>query len=145
MEGASSQSHSMSASKQLTVLYYNAKSILPKLDELQANVLLQKPDIICIVENWTRKFLEIMEECIPQQELKKKRRNLPWLTKNVVRHMQKRNNMFPRAKRSKNPTHFAKYKKIRNNVTTMLRSAKQSYFNSLTSANSKQFWKTVNL
>ena len=22
-------------------------------------------------ENWTRKFLEIMEECIPQQELKK--------------------------------------------------------------------------
>ena len=42
----------MSASKQLTVLYYNARSILPKLDELQANVLLQKPDIICIVETW---------------------------------------------------------------------------------------------
>ena len=59
--------------------------------------------------------------------------------------MRKRNNMFLRAKRSKNPTHFAKYKKIRNNVTTMLRSAKQSYFNSLTSANSKQFWKTVKL
>ena len=53
--------------------------------------------------------------------------------------------MFLRAKRSKNPTHFAKYKKIRNDVTTMLRSAKQNYFNSLTSANSKQFWKTVKL
>ena len=95
-------------------------------------------------ENWTSRFLEIMEECIPQQELKK-RRNLPWLTKNVMRHVRKRNNMFLRAKRSKNPTHFAKYKKIRNNVTTMLRSAKQRYFNSLTSANSKQFWKTVKL
>ena len=95
-------------------------------------------------ENWTRKFLEITEECIPQQELKKCR-NLPWLTKNVVWHMRKRNNMFLRAKQSKNPTHFAKYKKIRNNVTTMLRSAKQRYFNSLTSANSKQFWKTVKL
>ena len=53
--------------------------------------------------------------------------------------------MFLRAKQSKNPTHFAKYKKIRNNVTKMLQSAKQSYFNSLTSANSKQFWKTVKL
>ena len=53
--------------------------------------------------------------------------------------------MFLRAKRNKNPTHFAKYKKIRNDVTTMLRSAKQNYFNSLTSANSKQFWKTVKL
>ena len=53
--------------------------------------------------------------------------------------------MFLRAKRSKNPTHFAKYKKIRNDVTAMLRSAKQNYFNSLTSANSKQFWKTVRL
>ena len=52
MEGASSQSRSITASKQLTVLYYNARSILPKLDELQANVLLQKPDIICTVETW---------------------------------------------------------------------------------------------
>ncbi len=85
-----------------------------------------------------------MEECVPQRDLKN-RRNLPWLTKNVVRHIRKRNAMFQRAKRSKNPTHFAKYKKIRNYVTTMLRTAKQNYFDSLTSANSKKFWKTVKL
>ena len=53
--------------------------------------------------------------------------------------------MFQRAKRSKNPTHFAKYKEIRNDVTMVLRTAKQKYFDSLTSANSKQFWKTVKL
>jgi len=47
VEGASSCSH---ASKSLTVLYYNARSILPKVDELQANVLSQKPDLICIVD-----------------------------------------------------------------------------------------------
>ena len=38
--------------KQLTVLYYNARSILPKWDELRAGVLFQKPDIIFIVETW---------------------------------------------------------------------------------------------
>ena len=53
--------------------------------------------------------------------------------------------MFQRIKRSKNPTHFAKYKKIRNNVTTMLQTAKQNYFDSLTFANNKQFWEIVKL
>ena len=66
--------------------------------------------------NWTRKFLEIMEECVPQQELKR-RRNLPWLTKNVVRHMRKRNNMFLRAKRSKNPTHLLNQKRCHYNAS----------------------------
>ena len=52
MEGASSQSHGIPTSKQLTVLYYNARSILPKLEELRACVLFQKPDLVCIVESW---------------------------------------------------------------------------------------------
>jgi len=53
--------------------------------------------------------------------------------------------MFLRAKRSKNPTDFAKCKKIRNEVTMMLRAAKQNYLNTLMSANSKKFWKMFKL
>jgi len=49
VEGASSCGP---ASKSLTVLYYNVRSILPKVDELRDNVLSQKPDILCIVETW---------------------------------------------------------------------------------------------
>jgi len=90
---------------------------------------------------WTRKFLDILEKYVPQKDLTRCR-NLPWLTRNVVRHMRKRNSMFLRAKRSKNPTHFAKY---RNEVTMMLQPAKQNYFNMLTSANSKQFGRRLNL
>ena len=59
--------------------------------------------------------------------------------------MRKRNSIFLTAKRKKNPSHLAKYKKNRNKVTVMLRAAKNNYFNSLTSANSKQFWKIVKL
>ncbi len=92
-------------------------------------------DVDLSTELWKRKFLEIMEECVPQRDLKR-RRNLHWLTKNIVQHMRKRN---------KKPTHFEKYKKVRNDVTMMLRAAKKNFFNSLTSANSKQFWKTVKL
>ena len=42
----------------------------------------------------TQKFIEIMEECIPQRDLASRKRNLPWLTKNIVRHMGKRNSLF---------------------------------------------------
>ena len=53
--------------------------------------------------------------------------------------------MFQRAKRSRNPSHLDKYKRMRNRVTAMLRAAKNNYFNSITSASSKRFWKMVKL
>ena len=40
-------------------------------------------DVDLSIEQWTKKFLEIMEESVPQRDLKRWR-NLPWLTKNVV-------------------------------------------------------------
>ena len=36
----------------LSILYYNARSILPKIDALRAEVFIRKPFIICIVESW---------------------------------------------------------------------------------------------
>ncbi len=68
-EGGSSQSHGMEASKQLTVLYYNARSILPKLDELRTSVLFQKPDIICIVETWLSEDVTDNELLLPDYQV----------------------------------------------------------------------------
>ena len=34
------------------IIYYNARSLLPKMDELAAIVEAQSPDLICIVETW---------------------------------------------------------------------------------------------
>lgn len=36
----------------LSVLYYNARRLISKLDELRANVASQKPHVVCIVETW---------------------------------------------------------------------------------------------
>ena len=36
----------------LSILYYNARSILPKMDSLAASVLVHEPDIVCVVESW---------------------------------------------------------------------------------------------
>ncbi len=36
----------------LNILYYNARSLFPKLDKLKALVDTQRPHIVCIVETW---------------------------------------------------------------------------------------------
>ena len=33
-------------------MYYNARSLLPKLEELKCKVVNESPDVICIVETW---------------------------------------------------------------------------------------------
>ena len=40
------------SAKSLSILYYNARSILPKINELQLLTSLHKPTLICIVESW---------------------------------------------------------------------------------------------
>ena len=46
VQGVSSQSG------ELSVIYYNARSLIPKIDELRAIAEAKHPDIICIVESW---------------------------------------------------------------------------------------------
>ena len=36
----------------LSILYFNARSILPKLDDLRVEVAAQNPSIVCVVETW---------------------------------------------------------------------------------------------
>ena len=49
----------------LRVLYYNARSLLPKFDELLLSVNLHAPDIICIVESWLSPEIQDSEILIP--------------------------------------------------------------------------------
>jgi len=51
VEGASFQPGTPS-SNPLSILYYNARSLLPKFDELAATVEDLEPTVICIVESW---------------------------------------------------------------------------------------------
>ena len=44
------KSDSLKAKKTIKIMYYNARSILPKLDELHATAEVETPDVICITE-----------------------------------------------------------------------------------------------
>ena len=91
--------------------------------------------------NWHKRFMEIMIACIPRKSLRR-RRNLPWLTKNIIQHIRKRNAAFQAAKNSAKTEKYSKFRK-RNEVVSMLRNAKSSYFKKINPHNKKQFWKSI--
>ena len=67
-------------------------------------------------------------------------KNLPWLNKKVMQAIRKRDALFKKAKRCKNPI---KYRAARNRVTAMIRLNKLKFFQSLKGSDSKAFWKAI--
>ena len=54
----------------LSVLYYNARSILPKIDLLRAEVIAANfPSVVCIVESWLSEEIEDSEVSIDDYQL----------------------------------------------------------------------------
>ena len=89
--------------------------------------------------SWKQRFMLIMKECIPNTTLRS-RRNLPWLNKQLIQAMKRRNKLFKQAKISGD---FSKYKVARNKTLQQLRSAKHAYLAQLNPRDPKSFWKTV--
>ena len=59
VRGESSDLSQHSTNKEtLSILYYNARSLLPKLDELRATVEAERP-IICVTETWLSNEIEL--------------------------------------------------------------------------------------
>ena len=52
VEGENSHSANTHRPCPFSILYYNARSLLPKMDELRLVCLSEQPDIVCIVETW---------------------------------------------------------------------------------------------
>ena len=50
--GDHSHSTQLSNHETLTIMFSNAQSLLPKIEELRVLVYSNQPDIICIVESW---------------------------------------------------------------------------------------------
>ena len=114
------------------------------LSAIDWSTLLSTSDVNSSWLNWRSKFMQVMETCIPQAVLKA-RRNLPWLNKQVVQAMRKRNSMFHAAKRSNNPRDWEKYRCVRNKVVALLRRNKKQFLYNLRFASQKEFWKVIKL
>lgn len=96
-------------------------------------------------KEWKSCFLQVMELCIPHTTAKLKR-NLPWLNKDILNAIKKRDTLFRTAKATGKSCDRERYNQKRNQVVSMLRESKQSFFdNNLNQTDVKTFWKTVRL
>ena len=56
-------------------MYFNCRSILPKLDKLAALCSANNPDIVCLVETWLCDDVSNREVCIPNYSIVRCDRN----------------------------------------------------------------------
>ena len=93
--------------------------------------------------SWKRfKYASVMEQCIPRSVLPAKN-NLPWLTKEIIQLIRKRNHHFRKANRSGDRADYLKFRQVRNRVVTELRLAKRRFLTNLHPHNQWAFWKIV--
>ena len=92
--------------------------------------------------SWKICFMHIMQMCIPSKTITPSK-NLPWITRSVIKSINKKKALFRKYKCTGNSQDHAKYKAQRNNVVTLLRQCKEQFFFNLNSANIKDFWKAV--
>ena len=83
-----------------------------------------------------------MEQCIPRLVLPA-RNNLPWLSKEIIQLIRKRNYHFRKACRTGYRDDYMKFKQIRNRVVAELRLAKRRFFTNLHPHNQREVWKIV--
>ena len=112
------------------------------LDSTDWGSLFNSDDVNECWLKWKARFLEIMHLCIPQPTVQS-RRNLPWLNKQVIQAIRKRDALFRKAKWCKNSSIFQKYRAARNRVTALIRLNKTKFFQSLRCSDSKDFWKAI--
>lgn len=94
---------------------------------------------------WETLYKDIVNDHISLRRVKIRSDSLPWMNSHIRKTMNKRYNILKRAKETGSKELWAEYKKLRNEVTKLLREEEANYwrqeFNNTES--SKDFWKLV--
>ena len=92
---------------------------------------LQDDDVDIYALNLTNKILHIAKECIPNRVVTIRPSDPPWITTTIKRYIRKMNRIFCKAKQRDFPHFWAKFRKIRNKVTSLIRDSKSSFHKSI--------------
>ncbi|CAC5394082.1 unnamed protein product [Mytilus coruscus] len=101
--------------------------------------------------NITHIILDAADKCIPNKIITVRKDQPPWLTNEIKKKIRKKNRIHKIAKRRNNSKDWNKFKKIRNEVTNLVRKSKEDFNNSLikkvinNNASNKNWWKISSL
>ena len=106
-------------------------------------------DVNVNATNFTNRLLNMAEKCIPPKTVTVRPQDLPWMNNNLRKLMRNRNRLFKKYKKDKSVETYNKFKKIRNEVASLLRKSKKDYIISLATKSkssnltAKDYWKTL--
>ena len=75
VQGSGSEKPTSQPKPTLSIMYFNARSVLSKLDDLRLMCTLEKPDVVCIVETWLCSDITNNEIAIPEYTVHRLDRN----------------------------------------------------------------------
>ena len=108
-----------------------------------------EPNLRSVDDNWNlfKKYtLEAMEKFIPHR-MSKSKQSHPWINRDIIRHMRKRDKLFARARKENTQKLWSSYRKQRNYVTKLLRQSYNTYMEDVLGPsldeNPKQFWSFI--
>ena len=96
--------------------------------------------------NFRTSFSRVVDNHAPQIEKKVRGRNTPWLSNTIEKVITERDHFCRKACRTNTELYCSRYKRLRSQVTAMIRKAKSSYNRRIIEENSddpKNFWKAV--
>ena len=106
-------------------------------------------DINTYAENFTREFSTLCDSCIPSKLVTIRANDPPWFHNGIRKAIRQRRRIYKKAKRSSSSEHWQHYKRLRNDVNTLVRTAKESHYSKLAekirseSTTCKDFWKLL--
>ena len=110
---------------------------------------LQHDEIDVYAENIFSAVENIARECIPNRNVRIKASEPPWITSSIKSLIRKRKRAYKKARKTNVVGHWQSFKGIRNKVITMIRQAKDSFHDKLSSKLkshklcSKDWWSTL--
>ena len=96
---------------------------------------------------WKHIYVSILDEHAPLRAMKKRRKQVPWITEEVREIMRVRNSLWKKARKTKDEQTWLEFRLARNYVTAEMRRCKRAYLEDVIKSTRKQprrLWSELN-
>ena len=101
------------------------------LSDVDWDSLISSDNVNDLTTNITNAILDAAELCIPGKIITVRKNQLQWITSNIRKLIRKTNRIHRKARRSNSPSDWNKFRRIRNDVTNLMRKSKEEHKNNL--------------
>ena len=103
--------------------YGKFRNLLHNVDIL--SLIDEEKPVDQVVDEWSSSISDIINECVPHQLIVLRPRDKPWMNNDIRLLMRKRNRAHKKALRTNGVAHWAKFRRLRNEVIDKVRKAKK--------------------